>query len=262
MKHVLLIIGSLLLLSAGRGVWEEEEKVVLREEQQKLAVEVLSLYLEVDSSRMAELVTSSQVVDSLVGRGENGEKFDPAFIYRTVAHVDSMARTGIELAMQNKPWALLELLEKERENFYVHPNNVIENELGFHQLLVVLYQMCYGNTKTAFTKIVPLMEITRLHIYAWEVMKGEEHPYYIDVLADLLRCCIWAEEYEKAIEVGKEWCGRMEEDDENYVAGMVVLGKLYGQVGMINKQKRCFRLMKNSPLFEKLNAMSLSELCE
>ena len=114
MKHVLLIIGSLLLLSAGRGVWEEEEKVVLREEQQKLAVEVLSLYMEVDSSRMAELVTSSQVVDSLVGRGENGEKFDPAFIYRTVAHVDSMARTGIELAMQNKPWALLELLEKER----------------------------------------------------------------------------------------------------------------------------------------------------
>ncbi len=40
------------------------------EEQQKLAVEVLSLYLEVDSSRMAELVTSSQVVDSLVGRGK------------------------------------------------------------------------------------------------------------------------------------------------------------------------------------------------
>ncbi len=34
--------------------------------------------------------------------------------------MDSMARTGIELAMQNKPWALLELLEKERENFYVH----------------------------------------------------------------------------------------------------------------------------------------------
>ena len=121
--------------------------------------------------------------------------------------MDSMARTGIELAMQNKPWALLELLEKERENFYVHPNNVIENELGFHQLLVVLYQMCYGNTKTAFTKIVPLMEITRLHIYAWEVMKGEEHPYYIDVLADLLRCCIWAEEYEKRLKWEKNGVG-------------------------------------------------------
>lgn len=33
------------------------------------------------------------------------------------------------------------------------------------------------------------------------------------------------------------------------------------QVGMISKQKRCFRLVKDSPLFEELNAMSLSELC-
>lgn len=144
MRYVLLIIGSLLLLSAGKGVWEEEkEKVVLREEQQRLAVEVLSLYLEVDSNRVAEYVAS-----------------------------------------------------------------------------------------------------------------------YLDVLVDLLRCCIQAEEYEKAIEVGEEWCGRMEEDDEGYVAGMVVLGKLYGQVGMTNKQKRCFRLVKNSALFEKLNAMSLGELCK
>mgnify|MGYP000187635842 CR=1 FL=1 len=70
-----------------------------------------------------------------------------------------------------------------------------------------------------------------------------------------------AEEYEKAIEVGEEWCGRIEEGDEDYIAAMVTLGKLYGQVGMISKQKRCFRLVKDSPLFEELNAMSLSELC-
>ncbi len=262
MKYVLLIIGNLLLLSEGRGVWEVEEKVVLSEEQQKLAVEVLSLYLEVDSNQMVEHIALAQMVDSILRPREDSEKFEPAFIYQTMARVDSVARVGIELAMQNKPWVLLELLEKERKNFYIHPNNVIDNELGLHQLLVVLYQMCYENTKTAFTKIVPLIEITRLHIYTWELMRGEEHPYYLDVLADLLRCCIQAEEYEKAIEVGEEWCGRMEEDDDNYTASMVILGKLYGQVGMINKQKHCFRLVKNSPLFEKLNAMSLSELCE
>ena len=153
------------------------------------------------------------------------------------------------------------LLEKEKENFYAHPNNMIDNELGFHQLLISLYGLCYEDTKVAYAKIVPLMEFSRLHIYAWEIMRGEEHPYYMDILADLLRCCIGAEEYEKAIEVGEEWCGRIEEGDEDYIAAMVTLGKLYGQVGMISKQKRCFRLVKDSPLFEELNAMSLSELC-
>ena len=48
MKHVLLIIGGLLLLSAGRGVQvvEEEEGASLERRQQELAIEVLSLYLE------------------------------------------------------------------------------------------------------------------------------------------------------------------------------------------------------------------------
>jgi hypothetical protein len=263
MKYVLLIIGGLLLLSAGREVQvvEEEEGVSLERRQQELAVKVLSLYLEVDSSRMAEHVTSSQMVNSLVGTGEDKEEFDPAFIYKVVTRVDSVAKAGIELVLQNRPRALLELLEKEKENFYAHPNNMIDNELGFHQLLISLYGLCYEDTKVAYAKIVPLMEFSRLHIYAWEVMRGEEHPYYLDILADLLRCCIGAEEYEKAIEVGEESCGRMEEGDENYIAVMVILGKLYGQVGMISKQKRCFRLVKDSPLFEELNAMSLSELC-
>ena len=263
MKYVLLIIGGLLLLSAGRGVQvvEEEEGVSLERRQQELAVKVLSLYLEVDSSRMAEHVTSSQMVNSLVGTGEDKEEFDPAFIYKVVTRVDSVAKAGIELVLQNRPRALLELLEKEKENFYAHPNNMIDNELGFHQLLISLYGLCYEDTKVAYAKIVPLMEFSRLHIYAWEVMRGEEHPYYLDILADLLRCCIGAEEYEKAIEVGEESCGRMEERDENYIAVMVIFGKLYGQVGMISKQKRCFRLVKDSPLFEELNAMSLSELC-
>ena len=178
-----------------------------------------------------------------------------------MTRVDSVAKAGIELALQNKSRALLELLEKEKENFYAHPNNMIDNELGFHQLLISLYGLCYEDTKVAYAKIVPLMEFSRLHIYAWEIMRGEEHPYYMDILADLLRCCIGAEEYEKAIEVGEEWCGRIEEGDEDYIAAMVTLGKLYGQVGMISKQKRCFRLVKDSPLFEELNAMSLSELC-
>ena len=263
MKHVLLIIGGLLLLSAGRGVQvvEEEEGASLERRQQELAIEVLSLYLEVDSSRMSEHVVLTQMADSLEGTGEEGKEFDPAFIYKVVTRVDSVAKAGIELALQNKSRALLELLEKEKENFYAHPNNMIDNELGFHQLLISLYGLCYEDTKVAYAKIVPLMEFSRLHIYAWEIMRGEEHPYYMDILADLLRCCIGAEEYEKAIEVGEEWCGRIEEGDEDYIAAMVTLGKLYGQVGMISKQKRCFRLVKDSPLFEELNAMSLSELC-
>lgn len=62
MKHVLLIIGGLLLLSAGRGVQvvEEEEGASLERRQQELAIEVLSLYLEVDSSRMSEHVVLTQ----------------------------------------------------------------------------------------------------------------------------------------------------------------------------------------------------------
>ena len=217
-----------MLLSAGRGVQvvEEEEGASLERRQQELAIEVLSLYLEVDSSRMSEHVVLTQMADSLVGTGEEGKEFDPAFIYKVVTRVDSVAKAGIELALQNKSRALLELLEKEKENFYAHPNNMIDNELGFLQLLISLYGLCYEDTKVAYAKIVPLMEFSRLHIYAWEIMRGEEHPYYMDILADLLRCCIGAEEYEKAIEVGEEWCGRIEEGDEDYIAAMVTLGKL------------------------------------
>lgn len=149
MKHVLLIIGGLLLLSAGRGVQvvEEEEGASLERRQQELAIEVLSLYLEVDSSRMSEHVVLTQMADSLVGTGEEGKEFDPAFIYKVVTRVDSVAKAGIELALQNKSRALLELLEKEKENFYAHPNNMIDNELGFHQLLISLYGLCYEDTK-------------------------------------------------------------------------------------------------------------------
>ena len=69
------------MLSAGREVQvvEEEEGVSLERRQQELAVKVLSLYLEVDSSRMAEHVTSSQMVNSLVGTGEDKEEFDPVW---------------------------------------------------------------------------------------------------------------------------------------------------------------------------------------
>ena len=108
-----------MLLSAGRGVQvvEEEEGASLERRQQELAIEVLSLYLEVDSSRMSEHVVLTQMADSLVGTGEEGKEFDPAFIYKVVTRVDSVAKAGIELALQNKSRALLELLEKKRKIF-------------------------------------------------------------------------------------------------------------------------------------------------
>ena len=74
MKHVLLIIGGLLLLSAGRGVQvvEEEEGASLERRQQELAIEVLSLYLEVDSMGTRQRPPSgfSQAAECFPGTGD------------------------------------------------------------------------------------------------------------------------------------------------------------------------------------------------
>lgn len=66
MKYVLLIIGSLLLLSAGKGVQEMAGKVVLKEDQQELALEVLFLYSDMGNSHMTEYVALTQSVLSLI----------------------------------------------------------------------------------------------------------------------------------------------------------------------------------------------------
>ncbi len=64
-----------------------------------------------------------------------------------MTRVDSVAkadRAGIAEQVQG----IIGAIGKEKENFYAHPNNMIDNELGFHQLLISLYGLFYEDTKS------------------------------------------------------------------------------------------------------------------
>ena len=83
----------------------------------ELAIEVLSLYLEVDSSRMSEHVVLTQMADSLVGTGEEGKEFDPAFIYKVVTRVDSVAKAGDRAGIAEQVQGIIGAIGKRKGKF-------------------------------------------------------------------------------------------------------------------------------------------------
>lgn len=222
--------------------------------EQRQAINTLMAYAQyVDSAYIQGAIERASVINAMLTNHE--QNYDTAFYLNNMPHLDSVIFQGIALTKQNKVTELLLLLEKERENFYIHPNNLIDNEIKFHQLLTILYNKFYDkeNTDPYYAKIITVAEFTKFHIQTLQLWRGGEiHPYYPGILMDLADLYSYMDNYEKAISNAQEVCNCYEQlkDTAQYVGSLIMLSDLYNSAGMKTQRDSCEKILDTFPLYQ------------
>lgn len=249
MKYFLISTSILIALSCNA------QKPHMTEEEQRQAINALVSYtLYVDSAYIQDAIEAGNLLISNLP-SLKGQTFDTAFYINNMAHLDSVIFQGIVLTKQNNVTALLRLLEKERMNFYAHPNNIIDNEIALHELFIALYNKFYEeeHADEYYNKIIALTEFTKHHILMIQEWRGGEiHPYYSGALTNLTEVYSYVEDYEKAIANAKELCNCYEqlENKPQYIGALIILSDLYGDAGMEIQRDSCEKILDASPIYQ------------
>lgn len=248
MKHLLLLISFFFALHC------QAQEPRMTEEEQRQAINTLMAYAQyVDSAYIQGAIERSAAVNAILTNHE--QNYDTAFYLNNMAHLDSVIFQGIALIKQNKVTELLRLLEKERLNFYIHPNNLIDNEMKFHKLLTILYNKFYDeeNTDQYYAKIITIAEFTKFHIKTLQLWRGGEiHPYYPETLIRLADLYSYMDNYEKAISNIQELCNCYEQlkDTTYYIASLCILKDLYDSTGMKIQRDSCEKILNTFPVYQ------------
>ena len=136
-----------------------EEKVVskiqLDEEECKSAIELFERYLHV----------SQAYADSAAANVEMIAASAIESYQRNKVHVDSVLNDCIGLARQGNYDKMLATLEDERENIYIHPGNLVDNEIDLMLLFSMLYNQVYYTSEHGFyKKMMPHYDHLMLHM--------------------------------------------------------------------------------------------------
>lgn len=195
---------------------EKKEWERITSEDREQVINTLSLYQLPEDY----LYIQSELAKILEDNEISPEEDLDFFYLNNILHIDSVIYQGIELAKQNKARKLVHLLEKERGNFYAHPNNTIDNEIALINLFAMLYGKTEENEVGFHSKLVPLLEFAYAHIKALQTWNGEEiHPYYPKISLYLLELYAYTNDNAKAIEIAKELCNYYEQlnDTTQYI---------------------------------------------
>ena len=247
MKTVITFI-FLLALSACSAKPDKVANLFTKEEREQY-VNTLSLYLQADSSLIAERNRFFQ----LLLKHMDAEETDSAYYMENIAHVDSVIHKAIGLVERGNADDLLSLLEKERNNIYAHPCNTIDNEIALHNLLIQLYNKAYKeNTDEYYSKIIDLALYDKLHLTG--LLENEQYtPYYIHNLTSLVDLYMCANRYTEAIQTGRELCEfTKDEDNSLYIQCVLLLGSAYKEAGMTEQQDSCINSIKHFSEFEEI----------
>ena len=247
MKAVITFI-FLLALSACSAKPDKPANPFSKEEQEQY-VNTLSLYLQADSSLIAERNRFFQ----LLLKHMDAEETDSAYYMENIAHVDSVIHKAIGLVERGNADDLLSLLEKERNNIYAHPCNTIDNEIALHNLLIQLYNKAYKeNTDEYYSKIIDLALYDKLHLTG--LLENEQYtPYYIHNLTSLVDLYMCANRYAEAIQTGRELCEfTKDEDNSLYIQCVLLLSSAYKEAGMTEQQDSCINSIKHFSKFEEI----------
>ena len=275
MKYLLILFGLCLRACKRQSVKQEEktdsnitpnerlEESIeipdgsLTKGEQDSLIEVLSPYLEVDtayakrSNKNAELI--SKVLDDM-------EEFDENYQQQNILHVDSVIKQCINHVQSNEPKRLLDLFDKEKMSIYSHPSNTIEHEMDLHYMILSLYDKYYRPSNERFfaEKLAELYEFSLIHITGLELFGGYSHPDYIPLVKVLVDCYDKLNDYDRAIELQKQICERIEQEEpegkasENYGYELIELATLY----LANKDTihtdSCTQELRKNPYMEKL----------
>ena len=218
----------------------------------------MSPYLEVDtayakrSNKNAELI--SKVLDDM-------EEFDENYQQQNILHVDSVIKQCINHVQSNEPKRLLDLFDKEKMSIYSHPSNTIEHEKDLHYMILSLYDKYYRPSNERFfaEKLAELYEFSLIHVTGLELFGGYSHPDYIPLIKVLVDC--YSEglgNYEKAIELQRQACERLEQEEtegkasENYGFELMELARLYLANNDTIRMDSCNQILRKNPYLEKI----------
>ena len=231
------------------GYEEKKEWERITSEDLEQVINTLSLYQLPEDY----LYIQSELAKILEDNEISPEEDLDFFYLNNILHIDSVIYQGIELAKQNKAKELVHLLEKERGNFYAHPNNTIDNEIDLISLFAMLYSKTEKNEMGYHSKLVPLLEFAYAHIKALQTWNGEEiHPYYPKISFNLLKLYAYTNDNAKAIEIAKELCDYYEQlnDTTQYINLLTILSQLYDNAGMTNQHDSCQNILEVSPIYQ------------
>lgn len=246
MKAAITFIAIFFALSACSAKPDKAANPFTKEEQEQY-VNTLSLYLQADSSLIAERNQFFQ----LLLKHMDAEETDSAYYMENIAHVDSVIHAAIGLVEQGNMDNLLTLLEQERYNIYAHPCNNIDNEIALHNMLIQLYNKTYKeNTDEYYSKIIDLAEYSKLHILG--LLDNEQYiPYYIHNLTSLVDLYMCANRHAEAIRTGRELCEFTKDKDNSiHIKCVLLLGSLYKELNMTEQQDSCINSVKHLPEFK------------
>lgn len=228
---------------------EKKEWERITDEDREQVINTLSLYQLPEDY----LYIQSELAKILEDNEISPEEDLDFFYLNNILHIDSVISQSIELAKQNKAKELVHLLEKERGNFYAHPNNTIDNEIDLISLFAMLYSKTEKNEMGYHSKLVPLLEFAYAHIKALQTWNGEEiHPYYPKISFNLLKLYAYTNDNAKAIEIAKELCDYYEQlnDTTQYINLLTILSQLYDNAGMTNQHDSCQNILEVSPIYQ------------
>ena len=231
------------------GYEEKKEWERITSEDLEQVINTLSLYQLPEDY----LYIQSELAKILEDNEISPEEDLDFFYLNNILHIDSVIYQGIELAKQNKAKELVHLLEKERGNFYAHPNNTIDNEIDLISLFAMLYSKTEKNEMGYHSKLVPLLEFTKFHIKTLQLWRGGEiHPYYPETLIGLADLYSYMDNYEKAISNIQELCNCYEQlkDTTYYIASLCILKDLYDSTGMKIQRDSCEKILNTFPVYQ------------
>lgn len=178
------------------------------------------------------------------------------YLSANTAHVDSIMHRCIGMTVEGDFTHLMEVLEQERMNVFVHPACTTEGILMYDAVLMTLYQTLLDNngnpSQEHRQKTLHLYE-TEEALLAFRIFTDngtgdldyvmEQYGY---ILVDLLKVYRQTGNKEKAIATAHKLNdfheARFGSDDELYAQSVKLLGDIYGEYQMTAQRDSCYRI--------------------
>lgn len=162
-----------------------------------------------------------------------------------VREVREISLEAIKLAEMDSLKQLMDLMEKERDKFYLHPANTIDNELKFHNASIILYMVFYDQVEFA-SKSLSLLKISLNHIDALHTLTGKWPKEYVPLLYDFKELSTLSGDNESLIMSAERFCKYFEDigqvkDNEDYYSTLSLLKGLYEDSNNSKKADICQR---------------------
>lgn len=160
----------------------DSEELNLFEPNKDFIIETMEIYQDVDSVEMNKrFETYKQLVTSREGATED----DINWYMVNIQHIDSVSKSVIELANQEKYEDIAYLLDSELANFWSHPSNNVNSIFQLHWVMVPLYMLICPSQEEYYEKVIDMWEMNKTSMEIFQLKTGKPHEYYNRVLHEL-----------------------------------------------------------------------------